>query len=105
MFLLHLLQILPFAGGPEAKPSNKSVIEAAPAFEDAREESETDERSSSDEIGSLLLVLGDNISIVDELLCAGSDSVGAEGDPIDKRSKRTSVLFFEVRIAPKYHTL
>lgn len=40
------------------------------------------------------------MSIVDELLCAGN-SFGAEGDPIDNRSKRTSVPFSEGWLASK----
>ena len=70
------------------KPSNKSIIGAAPEFEFALEESESDERSSNGETGALLLVLEDKMSTVDELLWA-------EGDPMDKRSKRTSVPLFE----------
>lgn len=34
------------------------------------------------------------MSIVDEFLCTG-DSIDAETDPIDNRSKRTSVPFLE----------
>lgn len=73
---------------------------AAPAFDVALEESESDDRSSNGEIGAFLLCLGDNMSIVDELLCAG-DSIGAEADPIDNRSKRTSVPFLEGWLASK----
>ena len=60
---------------------------AAPAFEVAPAESERDERSSNDEAGILLFVVEDKMSVVGELLCT-------EGDPIDRRSKRTSVPLF-----------
>lgn len=67
------------------KPSNKSIIGAAPTGVVARAESEDgDESPSNDETGDLLTWLADNMSGVDELLCAG-------GVPIDKRSSRTSV--------------
>lgn len=78
---------LPCFGGLEAKPSNKSIIGAAPAFEVVLEERERDERSSNGETGALPFILVDNMSIVDVLL-------SAVGDPMDKRSKRTSVPLF-----------
>lgn len=86
---------LPPVGGLGAKPSNKSIIGAAPVFEVVLEESESDERSSNGETGALLLIMGDKMSIADELLCAEGVSIGAGGDPTDKRSKRTSVPLFE----------
>jgi len=91
---LFAKQCLPSVGGLGAKPSNESIKGAAPAFKVALEESESDARSSNGETGAFLLGLGDNMSISDEFLCAGN-SVGAEGDPIHKRSKRTSGPFFE----------
>lgn len=89
-----MLNSLPFFGGLGAKPSNKSIIGAAPAFEVSLVETERDERSSNGETGVLLFVLGDKMSVVDEV-------VGADGDPIDKRSKRTSVPLFGASPAPK----
>jgi hypothetical protein len=68
-------------GGLEEIPPNRSII--GPAFDVDLEESESDERSSNGETGALLLVFEDKMSTADELLWAG--------DPIDKRSKRTSV--------------
>lgn len=82
-------QSFPPVGGLEDNPSIKSIIGAAPVFEVGLVESERDERSSNGEIGILLLLLEDKRSVVDELLCAGVD-------PIDKRSKRTSVPLFGV---------
>lgn len=84
-------QSLQPVGALGAKPSNKSIIGAA--FEDAFEESETDERSSNGKTGALLLELEDMMSTVDELVW--------EGDPIDKRSKRTSLPLFEAWPAAK----
>lgn len=76
-----------------ANPSNKSIIGAA--FEVVFVESERDERPSNDEeTGALLLELEDKMSTVDELL-------SAEGDPIDRRSKRTSLPLFEAWPATK----
>ena len=59
---------LPCFGGLEAKPSNKSIIGAAPAFEFVLEERERDERSSNGETGALPFILVDNMSIEDALL-------------------------------------
>lgn len=75
-----------------ANPSNKSIIGAA--FEVVFVESERDERPSNEETGALLLELEDKMSTVDELL-------SAEGDPIDRRSKRTSLPLFEAWPATK----
>lgn len=75
-----------------ANPSNKSIIGAA--FEVVFVESERDERPSNEETGALLLELEDKMSTVDELL-------STEGDPIDKRSKRTSLPLFEAWPATK----
>lgn len=55
----------------------------------AFEESESGERSSNGEMDALLLIFEDKMSTADEL-------PWVEGDPIDKRSKRASVPFFEV---------
>lgn len=86
-------QSLQPVGGMGANPSNKSIIGAA--FEVVFVESERDERPSNDEeTGALLLELEDKMSTVDELL-------SAEGDPIDRRSKRTSLPLFEAWPATK----
>ena len=69
------------------KPSNKSIIGAAAAFEVVLAGRVRDERSSNGEADILLFELEDKMSAVVEVL-------SVEGDPIDKRSKRTSVPLF-----------
>lgn len=59
----------------------------------AFEESESGERSSNGEMDALLLIFEDKMSTADEL-------PWVEGDPIDKRSKRTSVPLFDAWTVP-----
>lgn len=88
-------QILPGFGGLETKPSNKSIIGAAPTRVVACPESEDGNASSSnDATGDLLSWMLDNTSGGDELLCTG-------GVSIDKRSSRTSVPVFEAWFVPE----
>lgn len=80
-----------------SNPSNKSIIGAALAGEEAFTESEeSDRRPFELATGALLSWLEDNMSNADVLLCAGGDA------PIDNRSSRTSVPAFEGWLVPKW---
>lgn len=91
-----LIKCLPGNGRLEAKPSNKSIIGAAPAGDEAwMDIEEGDDSLSNVGAGILLSWLEDKISGVDKLLCAGG------GVPIDRRSRRTSVPAFGTWVIPE----